>query len=119
MHKLYLDSCSTYHSSFTRWMLGNVHQVSTVLKGNYNAVVSSSYEIRFFGLWEFWLNEQVISKLLSIPKLENYGYVIDYNTNRDWVVTIPEGKTPFSRKMSVCARECHTWIFMATTMPLL
>ena len=32
-HKLYLDSCAMYHSSFVRWMLGNVHQFSTVLQG--------------------------------------------------------------------------------------
>ena len=30
-HKLYLESCATYHSSFLIWMLGNVHQVSTVI----------------------------------------------------------------------------------------
>ena len=30
--------------------------------------------------------------MLSIPQLENDGYVIDYNTKHDWVVTTPEGK---------------------------
>ena len=41
-HKLYLESCATYHSSFVIWMLGNVHQVSTVLQGDSNAGVSTS-----------------------------------------------------------------------------
>ena len=36
--------------------------------------------------------------MISITKLEKYGYVIDYNTNRDWVVTTPEGKTLLLQK---------------------
>ena len=55
-HKLYLDSCVTYPSSFVRWMVGNVHQVSTVLQGKCNAGISTSYEKGFLGLWEFWIN---------------------------------------------------------------
>ena len=47
-HKLYLDSCATYHSSFVIWLLGNVHQVRTVLQGNCNAGVSTSDEKGFF-----------------------------------------------------------------------
>ena len=33
-YKIYLDSCATYHSTFVVWVLGNMHQVSTVLQGN-------------------------------------------------------------------------------------
>ena len=40
-HKLYLDSCRTYQSSFVRWMLGNVHQVSTVIQVNCNTYASN------------------------------------------------------------------------------
>ena len=41
--------------------------------------------------------------LLSIPQLEKDGYVIDYNTNRDWIVTTPEGKTlMFQKDVSMC-----------------
>ena len=97
-YKLYLDSFATNHSSFVRWMLGNVHQFITVLQGNCNAGVSTSDEKGFFGLWEFWLNEQGIANLFSIPQLEKDGYVIDYNTNRYWVVTTLEGKTLFLQK---------------------
>ena len=46
-----------------------------------------------FGLWDLWLNEQGIANLFSIPQLEKDGCVIEYNTNRDWVVTTPEVKT--------------------------
>ena len=76
-YKLYLDSCTTYHSLFVGWVLGNVHQVNTVLQGNCNTGVSTSDEKVFFGLWGFWINEQGIANLLSIPHLEKDGYVID------------------------------------------
>ena len=35
--KLYLNTCDTYHSAFVDWMLSNVHQVNTILRGNCNA----------------------------------------------------------------------------------
>ena len=79
--KLYLDSCATYYSSFARWVLGNVHQVSTLLQGNCNLGVSTSYEKGFFGIWDFWFNDQGIANLLFIPQLDKNGYVIDYNNN--------------------------------------
>ena len=68
-HKLYLDSCFKYNSAFVRWMLDDVNTVTTVLQGNCNAVLSTSNEMGFCGLWNFWLNEQGIAKLLSIPQL--------------------------------------------------
>ena len=75
-----------------------MHQVSTVLQGNYNAVVSTSYEKGLFGICDFCLNEQCIANLLSVPPHEKDGYVLDYITNCDWVVTTPEGKTIFFQK---------------------
>ena len=36
-HKLYLDSCATYHSAFVRNMLSNVKTGNTVLQGQCNA----------------------------------------------------------------------------------
>ena len=35
-HKMYLDSCATYHSDFARWMLDDVKTVTTVLQENCN-----------------------------------------------------------------------------------
>ena len=103
VHKLYLYSCATYHASYVRYMLGHLHQFITVLKGNCNAGVSTSDEKGFFGLWDFWINEQVIANLLSIPQLEKYGYGIDYNTKLNWVITTLEGKTLlFQKYVGMC-----------------
>ena len=56
-----------------------------------------------FGLWDFWLNEQGIANLISIPQLQKDGYIIDYNTKRDWVVTKPEVKTLlFQKYLGMC-----------------
>ena len=41
--------------------------------------------------------------LISIPQLEKYGYVIEYNTKCDWVVITPEVKTlPFQKDFDMC-----------------
>ena len=80
--KLFFDSCGTYHSAFVDWMLSDVHEVSTVLRGNCNAGVMSTNVKGYYGLWEFWLNKKGIANLLSIPQLKNDGYV--------WITT-PRG----------------------------
>ena len=100
-HKLYLDSCATYHSAFVRWMLDDVKTVTTLLHGKCNAGVSASNEKGFYGLWDFWLNEKGIANLLSNNQLEKDEYTIDYNTKRDWVVTTPEGKCILFKKETV------------------
>ena len=101
--KLYLDTCATYHSAFVDWMLSNVHQVNTILRGNCNAGVTSTNVKGTYGLWEFWLNKKGIVNLLSVPQLEKDGFVIDYNTNRDWVVTTPTGeKILFKKDTGLC-----------------
>ena len=62
-HKLYLDSCATYHSVFVRDMLSDAKTVGTVLQGNCNAGVSTSTEKGAYGLWSFWLNKKGITIL--------------------------------------------------------
>ena len=69
-----------------------------MLQGNCNAGVSTSNEKGYYGLWNFLLNEQGIANLLSIPQLEKDGYLINYNIERDWDVTTPEGKTLLFKK---------------------
>ena len=41
-NKVYLDSAATYHSMFVAWCLKNIRKVNTVLRGNYNAGVTTS-----------------------------------------------------------------------------
>ena len=106
-----------------RWVLDDVKTVTTVLQGNCNAGVSTSNEKGFYGLWNFWLNEQGIANLLSIPQLEKDGYTIDYNTKRDWVVTTPEGKCFFLKETGMCkgmpyldVRDNHEALFLLQTV---
>ena len=48
-----------------------------------------------YGMWEFWLNKKGITNLLSVPQIEKDGFIIDYNTNHDWVVTTPTDEKLF------------------------
>eukprot|EP00957_Ditylum_brightwellii_P047234 3587883-Ditylum_brightwellii.AAC.1 len=77
---------------FVRDMLSDVKALGTILQGNCNAGVSTSKEKGAHGLWSFWLNKKCIANLLSIPQLKKDGCTIDYNTKRNWVVTMPSGK---------------------------
>ena len=96
--KLYLDSCATYHSVFVDWCLNNVKLVGVSLTGHCNAGTTTSTEKRFYGEFEMWMNKKGITNLLSIPQLEEDGYIVDYNTKKDWVVTTPQGeKIKFKR----------------------
>ena len=47
LHKLYLDSCATYHSVFVRWIIDDVKTVTTVMQGKCNVDVSTSNENGF------------------------------------------------------------------------
>ena len=118
--KLYLDSCATYHSVFATWCLENIHEVEVYLKGHCNAGVTICKEQGYYGVFKMWLNCNGIANLLSIPQLEQDGYTIDYNTNRNWVVTTPQGKEiVFKRDTGLCDRmpyidlcESHEGVIM-------
>ena len=80
-----------------------MHEVSTVLRGNCNTGVTSTNVKGYYGLWEFWLNKTGIANLLSTPQLEKAGYVVDYNTKRNRVVTTPSGKEIiFKKDTGIC-----------------
>jgi len=103
--KLFLDSCATYHSGYVDWLMKNVHVVENYLKGHCNAGVTVCKEQGYLGVFKMWLNRNGIANLLSIPQLEEDGYVIDYNTKRDWTVTTPQGKRIiFKRDTGLCNR---------------
>ena len=85
----YLESYATYHLVFMDWCLDNVTTVKVSLTGHCSAGTTKSTQKGLYGEFEMWLNKQGIANLLSIPQLEEDGYIVDYNTNRDWVVTTP------------------------------
>ena len=45
-----------------------------------------------YGNFKVWVNERGIANLLSIPTLEEDGYIVTTHTNRKWVVISPEGE---------------------------
>ena len=50
-----------------------------------------------------WLKERVIANLLSVPMLEDAGYIVYSHTKKDWEVTTPEGVTiTFKRYTGIC-----------------
>ena len=102
---MYLDSCATYHSVFVDWCLDNVHDVEVYLKGHCNVGVTTCKEQGYYGVFNIWLNHNSIANLLSIPQLEQDGYIIGYNTKRNWVVTTSQGKEiVFKRDSGLCNR---------------
>jgi len=90
--KLYLNSCDTYSLAFVDLYLENVREVGTILKGSYNADVTTSNAKGLFGIFEMWLNHGGIANLLSIPQLEEDGYHVTYDTDTERVVTPPSGE---------------------------
>ena len=57
----------------------------------------------WYGDFEVWLNERGIANLISLPALEDAGYKVESHTDRDWVVTSPQGRrTIFKRDTGVC-----------------
>ena len=82
-----------------------MHEVEVYLKGHCNAGVTTCKEQGYYGVFKMWLNRNGIANLLSIPQLEQDGYIINYNTKRDWVVTTSQGKEIiFKRDTGLCDR---------------
>ena len=107
--KLHLVSCATYYLVFTEWYLKNIQEVEVNLKGHCNAGVTTNKEQGYYGVFKIWLKCNSIANLLSIPQLEEDGYVINYSTKRDWVVTTPQGdEIHFKHNTGLC--NCMPYI---------
>ena len=71
-----------------------------------------------------WLNVRVIANLISVPMLEEAGYIVSSHTKKDWEVATPEGVTiTFRRDTGICKgmpyidlREEKTRIAMIQTI---
>ena len=49
------------------------------------------------------LNERGIANLISVPMLEEVGYIVSSHKKKDWEVTTPEGvNINIKRDMGIC-----------------
>jgi hypothetical protein len=102
-NKIFLDSCATNHTMFATEHLSGCHTTKTFLRQNCNA---GSKLVNKMGTWrgiKFWINEDGIANLLSIPQLEKSGCIIRYLTGGKWEVLTPGGKiVTFEKDVGVC-----------------
>ena len=91
-NRVYLDSCSSFHQVFTKKHLHDINTTMMRLKGDCNAGTTYSKRKGWWQGFHMWLVESGIANLFSVPQLESDSFTIEYNTNRDWVVTTSEGE---------------------------
>ena len=89
--KLYLDICVAYHTAFVTWLLNNLEDSDTTLVGNFNDGVTSSSLKGYSGRFHIWVNDNGMAKLLSITCTKEEGCHSEYASDREWVVTTPQG----------------------------
>ena len=81
-NKAYLDTCASYHTFFAPEFLTNISDSPTFMKGCCNArTISTSRQVSY-GRSRVWLNERVIANLLSVPILEEAGYIVSSHTKK-------------------------------------
>ena len=101
--KFYLDSCVLYHTFFSEEFLMDIEERDAAITGRYNAGTTVRKMKRTYGDFQVWLNNKVITKLISVPMMEASGYIVSTHTHGDWVVTTPECKDiTFIRDKGVC-----------------
>ena len=75
------------------------------MNGSCNAGRVSTNNEGWYGNFQVWLNKKGIANLLSIPILEEAGYIVLTHTKSDWVVTTPKGKKiVFKGDTGICNR---------------
>ena len=68
-------------------------QVKTVPRGSCNArVTTSTTKCLLLGKFDMWTNKQGIAHLLSIPQLEDDGFIVKYDTRGECAILAQEGK---------------------------
>ena len=77
--KVYLDSCTSYHTFFVKAFLRNIKEAGT-MNGNCNAGTTKITKRGNFGKLRVWLNKNGIANLIFIPKLKADGYTVRADT---------------------------------------
>ena len=87
----YLDTCASHHSFFVEEYLKNLHKAEMPMVTSCNAGEVTTDTQGFYEDFLVWLNRQGVANLISVPQLEEMGYKVDYHTDREWIVTSPQG----------------------------
>ena len=116
--KYYLESCAAYHTFFVREFLDRVYLRKTAMNGSFNVGIVTTNTRGWYGEFKVWLNESGIANLLSIPMIEDSGYIVSTHTKGDWIVTNPKVKKSISKGIQEYTRVCHTSSCMSTRKEL-
>ena len=102
-HKLFLDSCATYHTMCTEKFLTRLHLTKVYLQQNCNAGSKLTNKQGYWNGIPFWVNNTGIANLLSLPKLEKSGWLIRYKTGNKWEALSPQGQLlTFKKDTGLC-----------------
>ena len=89
--KLYLDSCTTNHTAFLKSYLTDIHKTKTTFQTIcYAGVTTSNIKGLLLGIFDMWINTNEIANLLSVPKLEDDGFCVTYDTQGKWTLHTPK-----------------------------
>ncbi|KAL7504016.1 hypothetical protein ACHAXN_001720, partial [Cyclotella atomus] len=90
-NKLFLDTCATQHTMFTKKFLTNIQQSNVYLRQNCNAGSKLTNKVGYWGDLKFYLSEGGIANLLSVPALEADGWTIEVKTGEPTKALSPDG----------------------------
>ena len=100
---VYLDSCLSFYQVLTKKILRNVKTTMMHLKGDCNTGTTYPKRKCWWQVFHIWIVESSITNLLRVLQLKADGFTINYNTERDQVLTTPEGeKIVFKKDTGKC-----------------
>ena len=112
--KLYFDSFANYYSFFADEFLRDTNNGDTTLTDSCNAGIAVTNTRGCWGEFEVWLNQQGISKKMSVPMRESAVYSISSHAKKDWVFLHLRVKHLSLRETLEYAKECPTSTYVLT-----
>ena len=88
--RLYLDSCATENVMFAVENLTKCHTTGVTMRQNCNAGTKLTNRMGYWGGIKFWISPDGIANLLSIPKLQEAGFKIQFTDK--WRMLTPNNK---------------------------